>query len=230
LAASHAFALVSFPTSPASSVDQFSASHRVFQECMTAASWRFDCEGPYLVGFRREVVDQKVLECVEGFSSRSSHSYRGGRFDSITPAVLIRQLGVLVWPVGRQKACSTEIEEMLGTGGAVAPESLSSFSYRDGGTLPFALYYERRNPIADRLGSLRWHSGTESGRESCSRCRGRVPGHQQGIHQRFSGLRCLPPQNCDCRISLFHAEVARQRSPGWVTDPATGPERYKSLG
>jgi len=90
---------------------------------MTAASWRFDCEGPYLVGFRREVVDPKVLECVEGFASRCSHSYRGGRFDSITPAALIRQLGVLVWPVGRQKACSTEIEEMLGTGGAVAPES-----------------------------------------------------------------------------------------------------------
>jgi hypothetical protein len=47
---------------------------------------------------------------------------RDGRFDSITPAAFIRQLGVLVWPVGRQKACPIEIEEMLGTGGVVAPD------------------------------------------------------------------------------------------------------------
>jgi hypothetical protein len=31
----------------------------------------------------------------------------------------------------------------------------------------------------------------------------RVPGYQQGIHQRFSERRCLSPQDRDCLISLF---------------------------
>ena len=53
---------------------------------------------------------------------------------------------------------------------------------------------ERRNPIADGLGSLAVAQRTESPRESCSRCCGRVPERRQGIHQRFSERRCLSPQ------------------------------------
>jgi len=43
----------------------------------------------------------------------------------------------------------------------------------------------------------------ESLRESCSRCCERVPGHQQGIHQRFSERPFLARQNRDWQIPLF---------------------------
>jgi hypothetical protein len=74
---------------------------------------------------------------------------------------------------------------------------------REPNQYPFVL--ERRNSIADCLGSLRSPPAqrTESPHASCSRQRGRVPGHLQDIHQRFWERRCLSPQGCDCQISLF---------------------------
>jgi hypothetical protein len=43
---------------------------------------------------------------------------------------------------------------------------------------------------------------TESQHESCSKCRGRVPGHQPDIRQYFSERRRLSPQTCEWRVSL----------------------------
>src|SRR5882762_476193 len=52
---------------------------------------------------------------------------------------------------------------------------------------------------------------TESPRESSSRCRGQVPGRQQGIRRRFSERRCPSRQNCDCQISLFSCGVCYKK-------------------
>jgi len=62
---------------------------------------------------------------------------------------------------------------------------------------------ECRNSIADGLGCLWRHSGSNHGANPCSRCCGRVPGYAQGILQRSLELPCLSHLHYACEVARF---------------------------